>query len=78
MINTSNFNYFTYVVEANQYIKDELIGWVTKSYEYINQYFEGDRSQISKTTFGDCVAKVEVLVDLAIDDNYAPSFRAGV
>ncbi len=75
MLNTSNFNQFTYVVEANQHIKDELISWVTKSYEYINQYFGGDRSRISKTTFGDCVAKVEVLVDLAIDDNYAPSFR---
>ncbi|GJD22866.1 hypothetical protein RIVM261_078220 [Rivularia sp. IAM M-261] len=28
-----------------------------------------------RTTFGDCVSKVEVLADLAIDDNYAPDFR---
>jgi hypothetical protein len=74
MTDTANFNRFTYVVEANQDTKNELISWVTKSQEYINQYFEGDISRISKTTFGDCVAKVEVLADLAFDD-YASYFR---
>ena len=75
MTNLSSFNQFSYVIEANQDVKNELISWVIKSQEYINQYFEGDRSRISKTVFGDCVAKVEALADLAIDDNYASSFR---
>jgi hypothetical protein len=75
MTNTANFNQFTYVIEANQDTKNELITWVIKSQEYISQYFGGDRSRIRKTTFGDCVAKVEALVDLAFDDNYASDFR---
>ena len=64
MTNLSSFNQFSYVIEANQDVLNELISWVIKSQEYINQYFAGDRSRISKTTFGDCVAKVEALVDL--------------
>ncbi|GAA6619963.1 hypothetical protein [Scytonema sp. NUACC26] len=75
MTNTSNFNRFTYVVGADRDTQNELISWVVKSQEYINQYFGGDRSRIMRTTFGDCVSKVEVLTDLAIDDNYAPDFR---
>lgn len=75
MSNSSKFNQFIYVIGANQDVEDELISWVIKSQEYINQYFEEDRSRIRKTTFGDCVTKVEILVDLAIDDTYASDFR---
>ncbi|KYC38255.1 hypothetical protein WA1_38605 [Scytonema hofmannii PCC 7110] len=75
MINPSNFNRFTYVIGANQDTKDELITWIVKLQEYINQYFEGDKSRIMRTTFGDCVSKVEVLVDLVIDNSYASDFR---
>ncbi len=75
MTNTSNFNQFTYVVGANRDTQNELISWVVKSQEYINRYFGGDRSRIMRTTFGDCVSKVDVLADLAIDDNYARDFR---
>lgn len=75
MTNTLNFNQFTYVLGANRDTQNELISLVVKSQEYINRYFGGDRSRIMRTTFGDCVSKVEVLADLAIDDNYAPDFR---
>lgn len=75
MTNTSNFNRFTYVIGANNEIENEIISWVTKSQEYINQYFGGDRSRINKTVFGDCVSKIEALVDLALDDNYLSDFR---
>lgn len=75
MTNSSNFNRFTYIIGANTDERIELIDWFTKSQEYINQYFGGDRSRITKTVFGDCVSKVESLVDLVIDDNYSSDFR---
>ena len=75
MTNTSNFNKFTYIIGANTDARIELIDWFTKSQDYINQYFGGDRSRITKTVFGDCVSKVESLVDLVIDDNYSSDFR---
>jgi len=76
MANTSNFNRFTYVIGANDEIEDELISWVTLAEEYINQYFEGDRSRINKKIFGDCVSKVETIAELFIyDDNYLSDFR---
>lgn len=37
MANVSNFNRFTYVISANDEIENEIISWVTKSQEYINQ-----------------------------------------
>ncbi|MEL7243111.1 MAG: GNAT family N-acetyltransferase [Cyanobacteria bacterium J06573_2] len=76
MTNTSNFNRFTYVIGADDEIEDELISWINLAEEYINQYFEGDRSRINKTIFGDCVSKIEVLAELFIyDDNYLSDFR---
>ncbi|MEM7552512.1 MAG: hypothetical protein AAF378_00145 [Cyanobacteria bacterium P01_A01_bin.84] len=76
MSNVSNFNRFTYVISANNEIENEIISWVTKSQEYINQYFEGDRSRINKTIFGDCVSKVEALAELFIyNDSYLSDFR---
>lgn len=74
-MSSANFNQFIYVIEANLDVRNELISQVVKSQEYINQYFGGDRNRIRKTTFGDCVAKVEALADLAVDDSYASSFR---
>ena len=76
MANVSNFNRFSYVIGANDEVENEIISWVTKSQEYINQYFGGDRSRINKTVFGDCVSKIEALVELFIyDDSYLPDFR---
>ena len=76
MTNTSKFNRFNYVIGANDEIEDELISWVASAEEYINQYFEGDRSRINKTVFGDCISKIEALVELFIyGDNYLSDFR---
>ncbi|MEM7552487.1 MAG: hypothetical protein AAF378_00020 [Cyanobacteria bacterium P01_A01_bin.84] len=75
MTSTSDFNRFNYIKGANKDITIELISWFTKSQEYINQYFGGDRNQINKTVFGDCVSKIESLIDLVIDDNYSSEFR---
>lgn len=76
MKNISNFNRFTYVIGANDEIENEIISWVNLAREYINQYFGGDRSRINKTVFGDCVSKVEALVELFIyDDKYLSDFR---
>lgn len=76
MTNISNFNRFTYVIGANDEIENEIISWVNLAGEYINQYFGGDRSRINKTVFGDCVSKVEALVELFIyDDKSLSDFR---
>lgn len=69
MKNISNFNRFTYVIGANDEIENEIISWVNLAGQYINQYFGGDRSRINKTVFGDCVSKVEALVELFIYDD---------
>lgn len=75
MSNSSAINKFNYVIGADQATQKELIIWVTKSLQYINQYFGGDRSRIAGTKFGDCVAKVEYLAELATDSSNAPLFR---
>lgn len=68
-------NKFTYVIGADQATQNELINWITISLQYINQFFEGDRSRIRGTKFGDCVSKVEFLADSVIDSDDASLFR---
>lgn len=68
-------NKFTYVIGADQATQNELISWITTSLQYINQFFEGDRSRIRGTKFGDCLSKVEFLVDSVVDSDEASLFR---
>lgn len=68
-------NRFSYVIGADQATQNELITWVTISLQYINQFFGGDRSRIRGTKFGDCVSKVEYLVDMVVDSDDASLFR---
>ncbi|RUS99297.1 hypothetical protein DSM106972_077390 [Dulcicalothrix desertica PCC 7102] len=68
-------NKFSYVIGADQATQNELISWITISLQYINRFFEGDRSRIRGTKFGDCVSKVEFLVDSVIDSDDASLFR---
>lgn len=75
MSNSSEINRFSYVIGAYLAIQNELISWVSTALQYINQYFGGDRSRIVRTKFGDCVSKVEYLVDLVIDSENASLFR---
>lgn len=75
MSNSSDINRFSYVIGADRATQNELISWVSTSLQYINLYFEGDRSRIVRTKFGDCVSKVEYLADLAIDPENASLFR---
>lgn len=73
----STFNRFTYIIGADRETVNEIIGWVTKSIEYINQFFGGNIDRAKGTKFGDCIAKVEYLTDLITDNqnNYTSSFR---
>lgn len=75
MSDSSEINRFTYVIGADRATENELIGWVSTSIQYINQYFGGDRSRIVRTKFGDCVSKIEYLADLVTDSENASLFR---
>jgi len=75
MSDTFGINRFNYVIGADPVTQNELISWVDKSLQYINLYFDGDRSRIIRTKFGDCVSKVEYLADLVINSENASLFR---
>lgn len=75
MSNNSGFNRFSYVIGAAQATQNELINWVAKSLQYINEFFEGDRSRIARTKFGDCVSKIEYLADVVTYLDNSSSFR---
>ncbi|BAZ11682.1 hypothetical protein NIES4071_35080 [Calothrix sp. NIES-4071] len=75
MSNDIEFNRFSYVVGADQTIQNQLINWVAKSLQYINEFFDGDRSRIAGTKFGDCVSKTEYLADIVTYLDNSSSFR---
>ncbi|MDR9900513.1 hypothetical protein G7B40_039100 [Aetokthonos hydrillicola Thurmond2011] len=57
-------NSFRYVVGQSVDFALHLDGWASSSQEYIYLYFEGQTENVRNTSFGDCISKIQFLINL--------------
>ncbi len=61
-------NQFSYVVDANGLVINQLRGWLNKIEEYVELYYEGRIENTRSTEFGDCIVKVRYIIQRAISE----------
>lgn len=57
-------NIFRYVVGQSIDFALNLYEWASLSEEYVYLYFNGNRENVRNTTFGDCISKIQFLINL--------------
>ncbi|GJD18025.1 hypothetical protein RIVM261_029810 [Rivularia sp. IAM M-261] len=62
-------NVFTYIKGADPTIRRQIDEWDAKAKEYLVSLYEGDIERAKGTKFGDCISKIESLLDMIITDS---------
>lgn len=62
-------NIFTYIQGADFRIRGQIDEWNTKAQEYLLSLYGGDIERVRGTEFGDCISKIEALIDMALTDS---------
>lgn|GEM_PF-3815106 len=68
-------NVFTYTKGVNAAIRTQIIEWSNKNQEYLRLIYDGDIFRAQGTSFGDCISKVEYLIEMIFTE---PQYFRGI